>query len=149
MAGFFWCWAAFKLLALGDPDMGVVTFMLAFLAAYRTADLCAVHIARKTSRSHGSAKSLRQMQTLLPAACFAPMINYILVLSLIPTLPFTFQCYLVMGSFTWCVCAIRGGWLLGEDHVVSALRNEERAMRDKRAAEEHASLCRATGSDDG
>ena len=158
MAGFFWCWAAYKLLSSGDPDMGVVSFLVAFVAAYRTAEL-----ARPSSRSRGL-KPIQRMQTLLPAACFCPMINYLAVLALKPTLPLSFQCYLVrvlvsilqalahschpllallarssrgrrgslpqiLGAFTWSLAAIRGGWLLGDEAVVSSLRDEARGLR--------------------
>ena len=140
----FWVWAAYKLLAQGDPDYGVVSFLLAFVAAYRTADLCAVQISRAASRPKGPAPLLR-MQTLLPLACFVPMLNYLAVLILVPTLPFTFQIYLCVGAGLWSLAALRGGWLLGEDTVVTSLRDEVRAQRRKAAAEERQGLCSANG----
>lgn len=125
MAAVFWLWAAYKVVTKYDADFGIVTFAFAFLATYRTADLCAVQIRRETSRSKSPEKLVR-MQMLQPAACFAVMINYLLVLVLKPTLPFSFQIYLTMGLITWSLAAIRGGWLLGDDRVVSALRDPSR-----------------------
>ena len=71
------------------------------------------------------------MQQLLPLACFIPMVNFLGVLILIPTLPFTFQMYLCFGAMTWSIIAIRGGWLLGDDLVVASLRDGPAA--EKRA----------------
>ena len=140
----FWVWAAYKLLARGDPDLGVVSFLLAFVAAYRTADLCAVQISRSSSRPKGPAPLLR-MQTFLPVACFMPMLNYLGVLIFNTTLPFTFQVYLCAGAGVWSLAAIRGGWLLGEDTVVTSLRDEVRSQRRKAAAEERQGLCSSNG----
>jgi hypothetical protein len=133
MAAFFWAWAAYKLLVNHDPDLGVVSFLIAFVAAYRTADLCAVQISRSSSRSKDPTPVLR-MQTWLPVACFVPMINYLVVLCVDPTFPFTFQLYLMAGSATWSICALRGGWLLGDDVVTSTLRDNfrRRPRRDER-----------------
>ena len=131
MAGFFWLWAAYKFLLKGDPDFGVVSFAIAFAATYRTASLCAAQICRDASRCSKSSAALLRMQVRLPAACFVPMVNYILVLVLQPTLPLSFQAYLIAGTITWSLSAIRGGWLLGDDLVVTSLRDENRRPRPK------------------
>lgn len=123
MAGFFWSWAAYKVLVKGDPDFGMLSFAIAFSAAFRTASLCAAQITKQASRPKGPSPLLR-MQFLLPAACFVPMLNYLLVLVLDPSLPLTFQVYLIAGTFTWSLAAIRGGWLLGDYDVVMSLRDE-------------------------
>ena len=130
MSGFYWFWAAYKLLFKHDPDFGFVTFLIAGTAAYRTADLCAVQIRLSSSRTKDPKPVLR-MQQLLPLACFIPMVNFLGVLILIPTLPFTFQMYLCFGAMTWSIIAIRGGWLLGDDLVVASLRDGPAA--EKRA----------------
>jgi len=147
MSAFYLCWAAYKLLAKHDPDLGMVTFLLAFVAAYRTADLCAVQIARAPNRSK-DAKPLLKMQVFLPMACFLVMMNYLLVLALIPTLPFTFQVYLCCGAVTWSLAAIRGGWLLGDDSVVSSLKEASpyemgRKRRTENNSSEREELCRS------
>ena len=76
-----------------------------------------------------SAASLVKMQTFLPLACFVPMLNYAGVLVVHQTLPLTFQIYLCAGMATWSLAAIRGGWLLGEERVVSSLMRDPPYMR--------------------
>ena len=70
-----------------------------------------------------------RMQHLLPLACFTVMMNYLIVLCTNPELPLSFQSYLILGTFAWSLSAIRGGWLLGDDQVVSSLREEAKAAR--------------------
>ncbi len=100
----FWFWAAYKVLALHDPDFGVVTFLVANVVNYRTADLCAV-LANRPRRS--TITSLMQQQRLQPLANVLVACNYLVVLLVIPTLPGTFQFYLVIGGAFWIAAAWR------------------------------------------
>ena len=130
MSGFFWCWAVYKVVTTGDRDWGAVTFLIAFVAAFRTADLCVVHIARRSGRLPKGKSPLLRMQTLLPAACFLVMGNYLGVLVFVgPRLPLLVQTYLGLGTITWSLSAIRGGWLLGEYDVVTYVKDEEKKAR--------------------
>lgn len=147
MSAFYFAWAAYKLLMKGDSDFGVVTFLIAFVASYRTADLCAVQISRDPKRSKDPTPVLR-MQTLLPVSCFVVCINYLAVLVLNPTLPTTFQLYLCAGSVVWSVLAIRGGWLLGEDSVVTSLRMGDAKKPTSRGNDERQRLMKAMDQDD-
>lgn len=133
VAAFFWLWAGYK--SLHDSDLGVVSFLVAFLAAYCTARMCAARIARAPTRSKDPSYLLR-MQIWLPVASFVPMLNYLLVLALNPKLPFYYQLYLCAGTGTWGVLALRGGWLLGEEEVTSSLRDERRPVRTRAEPEE-------------
>jgi hypothetical protein len=100
----FWFWAAYKVLALHDPDLGVVTFLIANVTNYRTADLCAV-LANRPRRS--TVASLMQQQWVQPVADAVVACNYLLVLVAIPTLPGTFQLYLLVGGAFWAAAALR------------------------------------------
>ena len=100
---FFWFWASYKLLTKHDPDMGTVTFLIANVLNYRTADLCSV-LARRPRR--GTIKSLAQQQSLAPAATSLVALNYLLAL-FIPGLPATFRVYLVAGGGLWLAAALR------------------------------------------
>ena len=62
----FWAWASYKLLAKHDPDLGVVTFLIAFTASYRTADLCSVQVSRGASSKDPT--PVRRMEVAQPAA---------------------------------------------------------------------------------
>ena len=101
----FWFWAAYKVLALHDPDLGVVTLLIANVTNYRTADLCAV-LANRPRRS--TLVSLMQQQWMQPMAGALVACNYLLALVAIPTLPGTFQLYLLVGGAFWAVAALRG-----------------------------------------
>lgn len=115
VAAVFWAWAAFKLLAKHDPDLGVVTFLCAFVACYRTADLCAVEV-RRGSQSR-AASMLRQQTCTHPACLWAVSANYALAPLAVGVagLPYWFRWYIIMGAVYWAVMALRAHQLLSDD----------------------------------
>ena len=101
---FFWFWAAYKVLALKDPDLGVASFLLANVLNYRTADLMAVLVARRESRR--TMRSLDHQRFWQPCGDAVVAANYLGAL-LLPRLPGSFQFYLVVGSVYWAAAAMR------------------------------------------
>ena len=101
----FWFWAAFKVLTRHDPDMGVVSFLIANTFNYRTADLCAV-LARRPGRKL-TIKSLVQQRWAQPATTMVVAVNYALAL-LIPSLRVepAFIGYLLVGASCWTAAAL-------------------------------------------
>ena len=115
VATVFWFWAAYKLLALGDPDMGVATFLVAIVCNYRTADLCAV-VSKRPGRTKIAA-SLNAQRWIQPAADVAVLVNYVAVLALLDHLPILFRAYLIVGAAFWALAAMRSHWLHGHVHA--------------------------------
>ena len=113
----FWAWASYKLLALHDADLGVVSFLIAFTMSYRTCDLCAVQVSRVSSRRRAP---LSQQRTLHPLALIVVVVNYLYVLLMIDGLPSTFQLYLLIGAVYW-IGAAAGIWMLLSDENVERL----------------------------
>lgn len=122
VSSIFFAWAAYKLLALHDPDLGVVSFLIAFTASYRTADLCAVHIRRG---SQSSRSSLLQQRTLHPLALLVVAANYLYVLVAIDGLPSVFRAYLIIGALFWTAVAARIRALLSDDYVKASFPTYE------------------------
>ena len=104
VATIFWFWAAYKLLVLEDADYGVVSFLVALAANYRTADLCAVEMSRP---GHRSTSLLAAQRWLQPVGCFLVAVNYLWVLFTIKVLPDSFQLYLAVGASYWVGAAWR------------------------------------------
>ena len=101
----FFCWAAYKVLAMRDPDFGVVSFLLAFTINYRTADLCVVK-ARRPGRASTEA-SLHSQHFAQTAADLVVACNYLFAMVFISGLPETFQTYLLGGFIFWAAAALR------------------------------------------
>ena len=122
--------AAYKLLAKHDPDLGTVSFLIALVAAYRTADLATV----QSSGRKGSGNVVQQMRCYLPAAAFVVAANYGLVLPfIIGRLPGAFVCYLGLGAATWLTLGIRAIRLFSslEASAQARLLDEQEGMSEE------------------
>lgn len=130
VAAVFWAWASYKLLARHDPDLGTVSFLIALVAAYRTADLATV----QSSGRKGSGNVVQQMRCYLPAAAFVVAANYGLVLPfIIGRLPGAFVCYLGLGAATWLTLGIRAIRLFSslEASAQARLLDEQEGMSEE------------------
>ena len=107
----YWVWASYKLLALHDPDLGVVSFLIAFVMSYRTADLCAVQVrlTRRTNRPTVTAQRWTH-----PLALCLVVLNYMFGLYVTSgmDLPLTWPVYLISCILFWCWAAARTHLLL-------------------------------------
>ena len=145
VAAVFWAWASYKLLAKGDPDFGVVSFLLAGCTSYRTADLCAVHVTRGSAFSRRRSCNTLATLWLHPAALLVVTANYGLALVAFP-LPPVFQLYCALGAALWAVAAAQTYRLLAELKLAdggacAACGTEQHDSADE--LPQHASLCEA------
>lgn len=103
----FWAWASYKLLFRHDPDFGVVSMLVAFVASYRTADLCAVQARRNLNNSR-LPPILEQQKAIHPAALYLVAANYMLVLFAgYGDLPAAFLVYLGVGAVFYLFAGAR------------------------------------------
>ena len=101
----FWFWASFRVLMYNIPDFGVVSFLVANVINYRTADLCAV-LARRPGRRQ-TLRSLTQQHITQPIANVLVAANYWLAL-LLPRRPGgAYTMYIVVGGAFWAGAALR------------------------------------------
>ena len=130
----FWAWAAYKLLSSHHPDFGVVSFLVAFTASYRTADLCAVQLAKRGGTSK-RAPPLAQQARLHPLALLFVSANYVAALLVAPIAKFppTFTLYLVLGAASWAAAAMHAKSLLDDALVDSLPRHALAAERERLA----------------
>ena len=117
----FWVWASYNLLVLKKADLGVVSFLIAFVAAYRTADLSAVQI-RRAGRLKDPAP-VRSMRWLHPAALLVVATNYAAALLL--DLPPMFRFYLCVGAAYWTLASYRSYRLLADDRLDRSAEQQE------------------------
>ena len=104
MSAVFWSWASYKLLFKHDPDMGVVSFLVAFTSNYRTADLCYVQSRRAVTAPN----VLAQQRCLHPICLALVAANYFGVLLYhFSELPASFALYLLVGTIVWLTAALR------------------------------------------
>jgi hypothetical protein len=116
----YWLWAAFNLLYLHHPDAGVVSFLVAFHASYRTADMCVVQNRRPRDNN-----PVLHQRWIHPGAVGLVAMHYVYGLVSHPNASETFRAYLWAGAAFWALAGIRINWLFGEASVqddLSALR---------------------------
>jgi hypothetical protein len=120
----YFAWAAYNLLARHLPDLGVVTFLIAFVASYRTADLCAVQASRASRAKQ--AMPVRRQQCLHPTALLLVAVNYLGVLAISPALPKTVLLYCGFGAVFWSLASLKIYYMLSDDDAINA--DEQQAI---------------------
>lgn len=96
VATVFWFWAAYNLLALHGADYGVVSFLVALVANYRTADLCTGQLT-----GHHSASLVTTQRWLQPASCLLVAVNYLWLLFTVQMLPLSYRLYTLVAASYW------------------------------------------------
>eukprot|EP00548_Thalassiothrix_antarctica_P000578 CAMPEP_0194138362 /NCGR_PEP_ID=MMETSP0152-20130528/8168_1 /TAXON_ID=1049557 /ORGANISM="Thalassiothrix antarctica, Strain L6-D1" /LENGTH=162 /DNA_ID=CAMNT_0038835791 /DNA_START=18 /DNA_END=506 /DNA_ORIENTATION=+ len=81
----FWIWAAYKVIAVGDPDLGAVSFLLVVISASFL----------RWKKKNTLASILLILSNVLVS------VNYMLPFFMNIELPFTFYVYLVFGAVYW------------------------------------------------
>lgn len=119
----FWAWAAYNLLFLHRPDVGVVSFLIAFHAAYRIADYCTVQ-----ARQQRAINPLQKHGRFLAACLLVPAFNYGVVLVALTGLPDSFRLYLGVGTLYWLAASFRVRSLVGEALGADVSARYERAQ---------------------